>query len=195
MSRHRSHLDPEHLYFVTTKAVQGKPIFDRPYLANIVLGSLRYMRLNHWIKLYAYVLMPNHIHLIVKYLDEHQPSQVLRDFKKFTAKEIIGELERRGERRLLSFLEAAASNTKKQTHKVWEDGYFDKSIFSEPFLFQKMDYIHHNPLQPHWSLAERPEEYRYSSARNYALHDDSVMQIDHCSELLHGAAVNLLPPG
>jgi hypothetical protein len=111
----------------------------------------------------------------------------MRDFKKFTSKEIVRELQRRNERDLLRQLEAAASSTKKQPHRVWDEGYFDKSIYSEAFLFQKMEYIHNNPLQPHWSLAATAAEYPYSSARNYLLGDDSVLEIDHYVGLLGGA--------
>jgi len=184
MRRHRTYFDSEHIYFVTTKVVQGKSIFHRPYLARIVIESLRYVRQNRWVKIYAYVIMPNHIHLVVKYLEGHQPAQVLRDFKKFTSKEIIEELRRRQDRALLSFLRAAASSIKKQTHKVWQDGYFDKSVYSESFLLQKIRYVHNNPVQEHWGLVDKPEEYEYSSARNYFLGDNSVLEIDHYSESL-----------
>lgn len=184
MGRHPTHFDPEHVYFVTTKVVQGRSIFQRPYLAKIVIDSLPYIRQNHWIKIYAYVIMPNHIHLIVKCLEGHRPSEVLRDFKKFTSKEIVEELRWRQDQPLLRFFKTAASSPKRQTYKVWEDGYCDKSVYSESFLFQKMRYIHNNPVHDRWALVDKPEQYEYSSAKNYLLGAHSVLEIDHYSELL-----------
>jgi len=153
-------------------------------LAKIVIDSLRYIRQNHWIKIYAYVIMPNHIHLIVKCLEGHRPSEVLRDFKKFTSKEIVEELRRRQDQPLLRPFKTAASSPERQTYKVWEDGYFDKSVYSESFLFQKMRYIHNNPVYDRWGLVDKPEQYEYSSAKNYLLGEHSVLEIDHYSELL-----------
>jgi len=84
----------------------------------------------------------------------------------------------------LSFFKTAASNPKRQIYKVWEDGYFDRSVYSESFLFQKLRYIHNNPVHDRWGLVDKPEQYEYSSAKNYLLGEHSVLEIDHYSELL-----------
>jgi len=186
VGHHHTDFDPQHLYFVTTTVVERRHLLALPFLPRVIVDSLHFMRREQWIKIYAYVIMPNHVHLILNYMESHGPSQVMRDFKKFTSKEIVRELQRRNERELLRQLEAAASSTKKQTYKVWDEGYFDKSIYSEAFLFQKIEYIHNNPLQPHWGLAASAGEYPYSSARNYLLGDDSVLEIDHYVGLLGG---------
>jgi len=186
MGHHHTEFDPNHLYFVTTSVAGRRHLLALPFLARIVLGSLRFMRQEQWIKIYAYVIMPNHVHLVVKCMESHTPSQVMRDFKKFTSKQITKELQRRNERGLLHELESAVSSARKQSYRVWEEGYFDKSIYSEAFLFQKMEYIHNNPLQPNWGLAATAAEYPYSSARNYLLGDDSMLQIDHYAKLLEG---------
>ena len=183
MTRPKPPFQPEYLYFITTKIAGGKPIFRRPSLARTVIDSLQHMREQGWIELYAYVIMPNHIHLIVRFLNGHTPSQVMRDFKKFTARRIVQQLTAEGETNLLSFLQQAITRRTRQRHKVWEDGFFDKQIGSEEVLLQKVEYIHHNPVQNRWRLASSPEEYPYSSARNYLLGDHSVIQIDMLEEL------------
>lgn len=183
MTRPKPPFQPEYLYFITTKIAGGKPIFRRPSLAQMVIGSLQHMREQGWIKLHAYVVMPNHIHLVVRFLNDHTPSQVMRDFKKFTARCIVQQLMAEGETNLLSFFQQAVTRPTRQRHKVWEDGFFDKQITSEEVFLQKVEYIHHNPVQDHWRLASNPEEYPYSSARNYLLGDHSVIQIDMLEEL------------
>jgi len=184
MGRRKTYFDPEHLYFVTTTVVNHKPIFRRPQLVQIIIDSLDYIRKSHWVKIYAYVIMPDHLHLILKYLDNHTPAQVMRDFKKFTAKRIIERLQEDNDQNLLTFFVHSASHTSKQRYKVWQEQYFAKNIFSEEFLVQKMAYVHNNPLQENWRLAERAEDYPYSSARNYLLGDQSVLEIDLVTELV-----------
>lgn len=141
------------------------------------------MREQGWIKLYAYVVMPNHIHLLVSFLDNHTPSQVMRDFKKFTARRILQQLLVENKNDFLAFFQESVARPSKQRYKVWEDGYFDKQIGSEVMLLQKIEYIHNNPVQDRWSLVSSPENYPYSSARNYLLSDNSLTQIDALNEL------------
>ncbi len=133
-------------------------------------------------KLYSYVIMPNHLHMIVKFLNSYDQSKVMRDFKKFTSKKIAKMAEMLKDVKSLEFFRKCA-NHKRQKHKVWEDEFQDRNIYSTRFLFQKMRYIHNNPLQKKWRLAEKPEDYKYSSARNYILNDNSVLEIDHFEEL------------
>jgi len=187
VGRQKTYFNPQHLYFVTTTVVNHKPIFHRPELAQIIIGSLDYIRKSHWVKIYAYVIMPDHLHLILKYLDNHAPAQVMRDFKKFTAKRIIERLQEDSDQNLLAFFAHVASRTSKQRYKVWQEQYFAKDIFSEEFLVQKMAYVHDNPLQENWRLAERAEEYPYSSAQNYLLGNQPLLEID----LLTGLVQNI----
>jgi hypothetical protein len=69
-------------------------------------------------------------------------------------------------------------------YKVWEDDYNAKDIFSSDFLQQKMDYIHHNPCQPHWNLTKIQEDYICSSARFYFTEEPSIIPIDDVREVL-----------
>jgi putative transposase len=84
----------------------------------------------------------------------------------------------------LGFLASAVIHPEKQKHKVWEDGYNAKDVLSPEFLQQKMEYIHNNPCQPHWNLAERPEIYPWSSARFYILREPALIPIDNVGNLL-----------
>jgi REP element-mobilizing transposase RayT len=174
----RPDFDPANAYFITTTAVQRAHLFQRDAIKHIIADSLAYMKANHWLHLHAFVLMPNHVHLVVRFLGDHTLSNVMRDFKSYTAHYIIRQLEADGNDKALSFLEQAASRVSRQKYKVWEEGYDARDVFSPDFLRQKAEYIHNNPCQPHWGLAEHPEDYPWSSARFYLLGKPAIIPVD-----------------
>jgi REP element-mobilizing transposase RayT len=180
----RPDFNPDNLYFITTTAVQRLHLFRRPVIKRIIIDSLNYMRVQNWLKLHIFVVMPNHVHLIVRCLHEHTLSSTLRDFKKHTAQQIIRQFQAENNGRALSVLEQAANHIPDQWYKVWEDGYDARDIFSQGFLRQKAEYCHNNPCQPQWALVERPEQYPWSSARYYLLGEPAIIPVDDVSEWL-----------
>jgi putative transposase len=176
--------DPTHLYFITTTAVERAHLFRRDVIKRIIADSLNYVRVHQWIHLYVFVIMPNHIHFIVRFLEGHVLSDVMRDFKKHTAKQIVRQYHAENNHKALEFLERMAGQIPDQQYKVWEDGYDARDVFSSDSLAQKMEYIHNNPCQPHWALAEHPEDYAWSSARYYLLEEPAIIAVDDVSELL-----------
>ena len=96
--------------------------------------------------------------------------EIMRDFKKFTSKEVIRNIEEEPESRrewMLKFFEDACYRLKRdQRYKVWQDGYHAEHLFSQKFILQKLNYIHSNPVKE--KIVSRPEDYICSSARNYA---------------------------
>jgi len=176
--------DLAHLYFVTTNAVQRAHLFRRDVIKRIIADSLDYMRVHRWIHLHVFVIMPNHVHIIARFLEGHALSEVMREFKKHTARQIVRQYQAENNQSALAFLAQMATGAQGQQYKVWEDGYDARDVFSPGFLQQKMDYCHNNPCQPHWRLAERPEEYPWSSARYYLLGEPSLIAVDDVYELL-----------
>ena len=179
----KPNFNPDYLYFVTTSAVKHAHLFRRDAIKRIILDSLHHLRTMGKMKLFVFVVMPNHIHLIALFSKEHTLSDVMRDFKKFTARQIYRQFNADGNKKVLDVLRKAGEKVK-QEYKVWEDGYDARDIFSVEFLQQKMDYIHHNPCQPHWNLAETPEEYSWSTAAFYLSEQPCVIPIDDVREFL-----------
>lgn len=101
---------------------------------------------------------------------------IMRDLKKFTSIRIIRQAEVEGRRDLLTAFEAAGQETGRSQNKVWQDSYWEKEIFTERFLRQKLNYIHRNPIRA--GMMDDPSEYPYSSYRNYVDEDDSLIEID-----------------
>ena len=115
--------------------------------------------------------MSNHLHLIVEANDGYNLSDILRDFKKFTSKAIVKEIkdnpvESRKKWMLSEFEFAGRYKSNIKNHKFWQDGNEAKEIHATPFLEQKLDYIHENPVVA--EIVENDSEYLYSSAKNYA---------------------------
>lgn len=156
-------------YFITLTVVDWIDIFTRPVYRHIILDSLEYCKKNKGLIVNAWCLMSNHLHMIVETIDRTSLSDVLRDFKKFTSKEIIKTIqeipESRKEWLLNRFEYAGRNNVKIKNYKFWMDGNEAKELSSTQFLDEKMNYIHNNPVVAEY--VDSPEEYRYSSARDY----------------------------
>ena len=165
------------MYFLTFTIVDWVDIFSRKSYRDIVIESLDFCIKTKGLKVYGYVVMTNHIHLIA-----HSPdgrlSDIVRDFKKFTARKILEtvmhEPESRREWLLHRFQWNAAQNERSSDHQVWTHENHAASITSEKFFRQKLNYIHQNPVRAGW--VEREEDYVYSSAK--ALYTDTKSAIE-----------------
>ena len=115
--------------------------------------------------------MPNHLHVILYFKDDNfNLNNIIANAKRFMAYEIIERLKEQNSSSLLKILSDAVSEREKkkgQLHKVFEESFDGKAIFSEKFLFQKINYIHHNPVSGKWNLVKYFTEYEHSSASFY----------------------------
>ena len=184
MTSWRPDFNPESLYFITTTAVTRVHLFRRDVIKRILVDNLNLARILGRIELFVFVIMPNHIHFIVRCAADYSVSSLLRDFKSNTAKQIIWQYEAEGNQRALNFLRAAVRRPEKQEFKVWDDEYVAKEIFTPAFLLQKVEYSHNNPLQPHWQLVEQAEDYPWSSARFYLLDAHPLIPVSDVRKLL-----------
>jgi len=160
----------ERPYFVTLTVMGWIDLFTRPNHKIVIVESLKYCVENKGLSIYAWCLMSNHLHMICRAEGENGLSDILRDFKTFTSKRLIEQIKEEPESRrewMLEYFSKACSHLKRnQKYKVWQDGNQPKEIFSTGFLYEKLEYIHNNPLED--MIVEQPWEYLYSSARNYA---------------------------
>lgn len=159
------------VYFVTDTVVDWVDIFSRPRYKNIIIESLQYCQGQKGLLIYAWVLMTNHLHMIVGANEENKVSDIMRDFKKYTSKEILRVLKTdiQESRRewMLNRFEYAGRNDKKITnYRFWQEGNDAQEIFLQDYFNQKLNYIHQNPVRA--EIVNNPEDYRYSSAIDYA---------------------------
>jgi REP element-mobilizing transposase RayT len=146
-------------------------VFTRPVYKHIIVDALKHCQKNKGLIIYGWCLMSNHLHLIAEAEYNHSLSDFLRDFKKFTSKSIVKEIEdnpeeSRAKWMLNEFEFAGRYNKKIKDYKFWQDGNEVKEIDTASFMNQKLEYVHENPVKA--EIVEHAEEYIYSSAKNYA---------------------------
>ena len=140
------------IYFITLTIRNWYYIFDRYERWQIVAGSLKFFQKNRGLEIFSYVFMLNHLHLIVR-----SPDMVgfLRDFKKFTSKELLRNIAE-SERNVLELFKVDDG------YRFWKSDNQPKIIESEKFFLQKVNYIHDNPVRKGYVL--RQEFWKWSSA-------------------------------
>lgn len=157
-------------YFITITTVNWVDIFTRLNQRYLIVNSLDYCTKNKGLEIYAYCLMPSHLHIICRADDDTKLCDIIRDFKKYTSKKIIQNIfegtESRREWVLEMFSKSCEHLARDQKYKVWQDGYHAEILESNKFVYQKLNYVHNNPVVDR--LVEHPEDYLFSSARNYA---------------------------
>lgn len=179
------------IFFCTTGFhKQRRLLLDDKYY-QIILESLRFLKQKYDFEVIAYVVMSSHVHLILFVQKGTTLSDIMRDFKKFTAYKIRKQLEEDKEYGLLDSLRiercqevtpdttgisdttrspvpsGVTSRRKGQKFKIWEDRFDDLYLNQEKTFWIKFNYIHNNPVKAR--LVKQPEDYPYSSARNYFL--------------------------
>ncbi len=128
-------------------------LFDRHYRWNILADSLNYCRKNKGLKIYGFVFMLNHIHLII-----HSPdvSGFIRDFKRFTSGELRKNIAKTEPTVLPLFLNEEGK------HEFWDKTNLPKLIETEMFFNNKLEYIHNNPIRKNYVM--RADDWYWSSA-------------------------------
>ncbi|GAB2800892.1 transposase [Rhabdobacter roseus] len=170
MSRNYKIRDQGGVYFVTMTVVGWIDLFTRKEYRDLFLESVRYCQKEKGLIVYAWCIMSNHIHLIVR-AEEDNLSAVIRDLKKFTSKQLFAAIEANPEesRRnwiLAIFRKSGEFNYNNVNFQVWQQHNQPVELYSPGVIEQKLNYIHENPVRAGW--VENAWEYLYSSARDYA---------------------------
>jgi len=154
-------------------------VFTRLRYKNIIAESLTYCRKNKGLRLYAWCLMTNHLHLVCSVEQPLRMSDFLRDYKKFTAKAILdaiqNDTESRREWMLYRFEFAGKFDNRIEKYRFWRDKSHPIELTSNEMIEERINYIHENPVRT--GIVAKAEEYLFSSARNFA-DLSSVIEID-----------------
>jgi len=164
-----------HPQFFTATILEWKALLRDDDFKDIIIKSLLYLKNEGSVKVYAFVIMPNHIHLIWQIQDGFKAENIKLRFLKFTAQQFNF--------RLLDTLNPSLKlykvNAKDRQYQFWERNSLSIDLWSPDVFMQKLDYIHDNPLQPKWRLCNYPEDYKYSSAKFYKTGIDDFGLITH----------------
>lgn len=159
------------MYFLTFTIVKWIDIFTSSRYSEIPIRALKFYQKEYRLKLYGYVIMTNHMHLLAECSDM---IKFVSSFKSFTAKEIIRQVKSEKRKYILSIFEDI-NLEEDQKYQVWQKGNWPELVEEGNFFNQKLNYIHENPLVA--GYVEKEEDWCYSSARNYFCDDHSVIRI------------------
>lgn len=152
-----------HIEFFTATILRWQHLLADDYCKQVIVDSLQWLHRNERCTIHAFVIMPNHIHLLWRIQNKFARREVQGALLSFTAHKFRDYLSETSKPKLLQHVVA----DKDRAFQFWERDAMVKECWSETFLLQKLHYIHNNPCQPHWKLAALPEEYKWSSAQFY----------------------------
>ena len=143
--------------------IQWLPILGIKEIKEVIINSLSYLQNNKGLVIYAYIIMENHLHLIVQ---ANGLQDIIAKFKSFTARQIIDFLDETRHKEILKLLSFFKLLHKKdREYQLWQEGIHPVQIDNEKIMKQKVEYIHDNPVKK--GYVDDPVNWVYSSARNY----------------------------
>lgn len=171
-------------HFITATVVDWIDVFSRKAYRDQVIDCINYCVKNKGMIVYGYVIMTNHIHMIIQ-SESGKLSDLIRDFKKFTAKTILDKIKNEPESRRIWMLErfrlATKSHHRNKNFQFWQYGNHPEEIFTNEFMWSKLNYIHLNPVRA--GFVEKASHYIYSSASNY-VNDVGLIEIVKADNLV-----------
>ena len=174
--------DQYSVYFMTFTTVGWIDLFTRKECKQIIIESLQYCIENKGLVVYAFVLMESHLHLVARGSESSKGlSDLVRDFKKFTSKQLIKWITNSGKESRKEWMQVvmkyhAKFNNRNSNYQLWQQNNRPKECLTPQFTWQKINYIHDNPVRA--GIVDNPEEYRHSSARNYLYREDCLLRVE-----------------
>lgn len=163
----KSHMRLDEIYFWTASINKWQKLLLDDSYKDIVISSLEYLSDESKIDVFAFTIMPNHLHLIWRMLDFNGKETAQASFMKYTAHEFRKALLKENRNKLMSY----KVNAENKKYEFWQRDPLAIPLYTKKVAYQKLNYIHANPLTDHWKLVTDPCDYHYSSARFYEMND------------------------
>ena len=133
--------NPAAIHFITFAVVEWVDVFTRKDYRDIVLDSIRYCQAEKGLVLHSWCIMSNHLHIIVS-AKNNDLSEILRDFKKFTSKQIIEAIinnkhESRKDWMLKIFKEEGSKNRRNKNYQFWHQNNQPQELYSPLLSFKR----------------------------------------------------------
>jgi putative transposase len=157
----KSHMELGEIYFWTATIHKWIPLLQQDSMKKLIVDSLENLSERKKIEVFAFVIMPNHLHLIWKLKERNGKEMPHTSFLKFTAQQF---------RKILSETQSLAPfwvERKNKDYEFWQRDSLAIHLFTRKVAYQKLDYIHKNPLSERWNLCAQPADYAYSTAGFY----------------------------
>jgi putative transposase len=142
------------IHFLTFSCYHRQPKFTNASACGTFVDALERVRQNYNLCVYGYVVMPEHVHLLVNEPERSTLAQAIKSLKQGVARRLALRAE----------------------DSFWQARYYDFNVWSEKKFVEKLRYVHRNPVKR--GLVARPEDWRWSSFRHYALGEVGVVEIE-----------------
>jgi REP-associated tyrosine transposase len=158
----------EDLHFITFSCYRRQPLPGSPARRDLFLKVLEQVRRRYQLVVLGYVVMPEHVHLLISEPEKGNPSIVVQAVKLGFARRVLAQLRRRNPRQGALFEHAP--------RHIWQARFYDFNVWTERKRIEKLRYMHRNPVKR--GLVESPEMWRWSSYRSYAFREPGLVQVN-----------------
>ena len=158
-----------HLHFITNSCYQRRPLLDSPQARDLFLSVLEQTREKYRFVVVGYVVMPEHIHLLIREPEVGSPSTVMQVLKQRTARALLPKRRRRDPRQRNLF-------GAEERRAFWQARFYDFNVWTTKKRVEKLRYMHRNPVKR--GLVQSPEQWRWSSYRYYLLDEAGPVQVN-----------------
>ena len=166
-------------FFFTATNLEWKHLLKNDKYKDNIIESFKFIVKERRVRIFAFVIMPNHFHTVWKINDDIERPDFQRDLLKFTGQTILREMKKNH----LNIYESLYVGAKDRKYQFWERNPLSVPLFSQKVVEQKINYIHANPVRSNWNLAFEPQDYKYSSARYYYLGKDEFGFLENYMEI------------
>jgi putative transposase len=144
-------------HFITFSCYRRRPYLADPHLRDLFLDSLEFIRQKYGVSVFGYVVMPEHVHLLISEPESGELSKVIQALKVSAAM------------KWRSFADS-------QSPALWQKRYYDHNVRSHASFVNKLRYIHRNPVKR--GLCPRPEDWSWSSFCHYLSAERGAVEIE-----------------
>jgi putative transposase len=161
-----------HLHFLTFSCYRRRPLLGSGRARNLFVKILAEVRARYDFRVIGYVLMPDHVHLLIGEPKKDTPSKVVQVLKQRVSRALRAKRRRSAKGQLpLKFPDAPDG-----LRRFWQRRFFDFNVYSGQKLRQKLDYMHRNPLVR--KLVTHPKDWPWSSWSFYEKGEEGLIKID-----------------
>jgi putative transposase len=146
------------LHFITCSCYRRQPLLGTARRRSLLLTVLEQVRRRYAFVVIGYVIMPEHIHLLISEPQEENPSTVMQALKIGFARRVLAQARRRRNPLQPGLFEQEAQH-------IWQKRFYDFNVWSQRKRIEKLRYMHRNPVR--CGLVASPELWRWSSFRAY----------------------------
>jgi putative transposase len=158
-----------HLHFITCSCYHRMPKLNTARGRDRFLSILEQTRERYRFVVVGYVVMPEHVHLLLSEPEIGTPSTVMQVLKQRTARALLPKKKRRDPRQRSLFGEVPRA-------PFWQARFYDFNVWTSKKRIEKLRYMHRNPVKR--GLVTSPEQWRWSSCRFYWLNEPGIVRVN-----------------